>query len=254
MMNSPNCRRIYPVLLSGGSGVRLWPLSRERFPKQLLNLTSSQSMLQETARRVADATCFAAPLVICNEEHRFIIAEQLRHAALPLGAIVLEPVGRNTAAAVAVAALKISAYDPEALLLVLPADHLITNQPAFLAMILRARAAAEAGHLVTFGIVPTAAETGFGYIQSGPALSDLDGVQRVAAFVEKPSQAKAEEYLATGEYYWNSGMFMFKVAKVLAELERFEPLVLGACRRALAGAVIDIDFCRLEPTSFAACP
>ena len=254
MTGSSGVRKIHPVLLSGGAGVRLWPMSRERFPKQLLNLTSDRSMIQETALRVADPARFAPPLVICNEEHRFVIAEQLREAAIAPAGIMLEPVGRNTAAAVAVAALRIAASEPEALMLVLPADHLIRDVPAFRAVVDVAARAAEAGHLVTFGIKPTAPETGYGYIRSGAEMPGLAGAFEVAAFVEKPSRAKAQHYIDSGDHFWNSGMFLFPVAKVLAELERFEPLVLEACRRAIAGAVADLDFQRLEAVSFRASP
>ena len=254
MSGSLGCRLVQPVLLSGGAGVRLWPLSRERFPKQLLNLISDRSMIQETALRVSDPALFAPLLVICNEEHRFVIAEQLRDAALVPAEIILEPVGRNTAAAAAVAALRIAARSPEALMLVLPADHLVRDLPAFRAAVEAAIPAAMAGDLVTFGITPTAPETGYGYIRRGAARPGLEGVFRVAAFVEKPARETAERYLADGGYFWNSGMFLFSVAKVLAELERFEPAVLKACRQAIEGAVIDPDFFRLDTTAFAAAP
>lgn len=247
-------RKIHPVLLSGGSGVRLWPMSREDFPKQLLNLTSNRSMIQETARRVSDTTRFTAPLVICNDKHRFVVAEQLREQMAGVAGIILEPVGRNTAAAVAVAALRIVAHDPEALMLVLPADHLILDDPAFQAMVDQGATAAAAGHLVTFGIKPTAPETGYGYIRRGAELAGLNGTFGIGAFVEKPPRAKAEGYLAGGEHYWNSGMFLFPVAAVLAELERFEPAVVAACRQALDRAVTDLDFIRLDEPSFAAAP
>ncbi len=253
MTGSSGCRKIYPVLLSGGAGVRLWPMSRERFPKQLLNLTSERSMIQETALRVADPARFAPPLVVCNEEHRFVIAEQLREAAVTPASIVLEPFGRNTAAAVAVAALRVAATDPEALILVLPADHLIRDVPGFRAVVEIAARAAGAGHLVTFGIKPSAPETGYGYIRAGQG-GELEGAFPVAAFVEKPSRAKAQEYIDSGTHYWNSGMFLFPVAKVLAELERFEPAVLDACRRASAGAVADLDFYRLDAAAFGSSP
>jgi len=247
-------RRIHPVLLSGGAGVRLWPMSREHFPKQLLNLTSDISMIQETARRVADAARFAPPLVICNEKHRFVIAEQLRQVAVTPAAIILEPVGRNTAAAVAVAALRIVERDPAALMLVLPADHLIRDVPAFQAAVDRAAAAAAADHLVTFGIEPTAPETGYGYIKRGAALAGLDGAFGVEAFVEKPPRLTAEAYLESGDYFWNSGMFLFPAATVLAELEHFEPAVVSACYRAIAGAKVDLDFFRLDAEAFSAAP
>ena len=253
MTDPADCRIIHPVLLSGGAGVRLWPMSRERFPKQLLNLTSDLSMIQETALRVADPARFATPLVICNEEHRFVIAEQLREAAISPAGIILEPVGRNTAAAVAVAALRIAETDPEALMLVLPADHLIRDVPAFRTVTAAAARAAAAGFLVTFGITPTAPETGYGYIRRGERLESGDGF-RVAAFVEKPSREKAQSYIDGGDHFWNSGMFLFPVGKVLAELERFVPEVLAACRQALSGAATDLDFCRLGAAAFAASP
>jgi mannose-1-phosphate guanylyltransferase/mannose-1-phosphate guanylyltransferase/mannose-6-phosphate isomerase len=247
-------REIFPVLLSGGAGVRLWPMSRQLFPKQLLNLTSNNSMIQETAQRVADPVLFMPPLVICNEAHRFVIAEQLREIGVRPDAIILEPMGRNTAAAVAVSALRISAAEPDALILVLPADHRIQDNTAFRAAVMCATEAAAAGHLVTFGIVPTAAETGYGYIRQGPPLPGHDGVFAVAAFIEKPPQDKAQAYIDQGDHLWNSGMFLFPVAGVLAELERHEPAVLEACRQALAGAVSDLDFCRLDGPAFAAAP
>lgn len=245
--------RIYPVVLSGGSGMRLWPMSREAYPKQLLPLCSELTMLQETARRVGDPARFAPPLFICNQEHRFIIAEQLRQIHMPASDIVLEPVGRNTAAAAAVAALQVQAQDPDGLLLLLPADHLIRDVPAFLAAVDAAVAAAAGGRLVTFGIVPGAPETGYGYIRRGAPLDDAPG-HRVAAFVEKPDRATAEGFLADGGYLWNSGMFVFSAAAFLAELERYEPLVLDACRAAIAKGARDLDFYRLDPDAFAAAP
>lgn len=246
-------RRIYPVLLSGGAGLRLWPMSREHYPKQLLSLTSDASMIQETAQRVADPTRFHPPLVLCNEQHRFVIAEQLRQVTRCAG-IILEPVGRNTAAAVAVAALQLVAGDPDALMLVLPADHLIGDPSAFRAAVARAAEAAAAGYLTTFGIQPTAPEVGYGYIRRGQPLAGVENVYQVAAFVEKPSRRVAQDYLDSGEYFWNSGMFLFPAARVLAELERFAPEILAASRRALAEAVSDLDFCRLGAAAFAAAP
>lgn len=254
MNTPPSSRPILPVLLSGGSGSRLWPMSRELYPKQLLPLTSSDSMLQDTARRVADRQRFARPLVICNHEHRFIIAEQLRQSGLSPRSIVLEPVGRNTAAACAVAALMAVEEAPDTLLLVLPADHMIGHTQAFLAAVDTAVSAAAAGHLVTFGITPTGPETGYGYIRQGTALPGIDGAYGVEAFIEKPSRQQAEELLATGGHAWNSGMFVFPAAALLAELERHAPAVLDACRQAMAGGENDLDFFRLNAEAFVQAP
>lgn len=246
--------RIIPAILSGGSGSRLWPMSREMFPKQLLELCSDKSMLQETATRVTDAGLFAPPIVVCNEEHRFVIAEQLRQAGVKPTAIILEPTARNTAAAVAVAALTAAETDPDARLLALPADHLIRDRAAFLAAVAAADKAAAAGRLCTFGVTPTRPETGYGYIRAGATIEEAPGVRAVAAFVEKPDAATAAEYVASGDYLWNSGMFLFPVADLLAEFERLAPEVLDAARRALAARAADLDFLRLEKTAFAAAP
>ncbi|MEY2884001.1 MAG: mannose-phosphate guanyltransferase [Pseudomonadota bacterium] len=254
MADAANPVRIHPVLMSGGAGVRLWPMSREMYPKQLLALWSERSMLQDTAGRVADPALFAPPVVICNQEHRFIIAEQLRQIGLGPAAIVLEPIGRNTAAAAAVAALRIVESEPDALMLLLPADHVIRDAQAFHASVAAAVRAARADHLVTFGIVPTAPETGYGYIRRGEALAGHDGAFRVAEFVEKPPRATAQRYLEAGDYVWNSGMFVLPVRRYLAELERYEPAVLAACRAALAAGTSDLDFFRLDAGAFAASP
>ncbi|WP_431857395.1 mannose-1-phosphate guanylyltransferase/mannose-6-phosphate isomerase [Azospirillum sp.] len=247
-------QKILPVLLSGGAGSRLWPMSRELYPKQLLNLCSDRSMLQDTALRVTDPAAFDPPLVICNQEHRFVIAEQLRQAGVPFRNIVLEPVGRNTAAACAVAALMAAEQDPDTLLLVLPADHLIRDMPAFRRAVDAAAAAARSGHLVTFGIAPTGPETGYGYIHKGAALPGLDGVFAVAAFVEKPAREVAEGYVAGGQHAWNSGMFLFSAGRLLAEMERHAPAVVEACRDALAAGQSDLDFFRLDAGAFARAP
>lgn len=245
--------KLYPVLLSGGAGVRLWPVSRRLAPKQLLPLASERPMLQETAARVADPARYHAPIVICNEEHRFIIAEQLRQMKLN-AATVLEPVGRNTAPAVAIAALKVAESDPDGILLALPADHVIRDGRAFQSAVDAAAAAARAGRLVTFGIQPDRPETGYGYIRRGPALDGLPGVWAVDRFVEKPAAAAAEAFLAEGGYYWNSGMFVLPVAAYLEELARFEPDMLAACREALAKGTKDLDFFRLDAAAFARAP
>ncbi|WP_298369900.1 mannose-1-phosphate guanylyltransferase/mannose-6-phosphate isomerase [Azospirillum sp.] len=253
-MTRTSSPQIHPVILSGGSGTRLWPMSREHYPKQLLSLCSNQSMLQDTAARVRDTKRFAAPLLICNQEHRFIIAEQIRQIGLAPQAIVLEPVARNTAAAAAVAALTLAERDPNALLLLLPADHLIRDQDAFLTAVDTAATVAATGRLVTFGIVPHAPETGYGYIRRGTMIAGHDGSFNVAAFIEKPTRSVAEEFLASGEYLWNSGMFLFPVGLFLAELERFEPAVLAAAKASLATGERDLDFFRLDKENFATSP
>ncbi|HEY3910838.1 MAG TPA: mannose-1-phosphate guanylyltransferase/mannose-6-phosphate isomerase [Stellaceae bacterium] len=244
---------IHPIVLSGGSGTRLWPMSRALYPKQLLRLLGQQSLLQQTVQRVGDRDRFAAPLLIANEEHRFIIAEQLREIAAPPQALVLEPIGRNTAPAACVAALTVAESEPEALMLVMPSDHMIADERAFAAAIDRAAPAARKGALVTFGISPERAETGYGYIRRGAAFGRLDGVFRVAEFVEKPGADEAQAYLASGEHFWNGGLFLFAAASYLAELERLRPGMVAACRQALAEAARDADFIRLGSAAFRAC-
>lgn len=244
---------IHPVILSGGAGTRLWPLSREHYPKQLLALVSERSMIQDTAQRVV-APGFGAPLIVCNNDHRFIIAEQLRDLAIAPAAIILEPVARNTAAAVAAAAAFIAASDPDGLIMVLPSDHAILDRGAFLAAADLAARAASRGHLVTFGITPTAPETGYGYIRQGAALGGLGGAFAVDRFVEKPDLKTAEGYLAAGGWSWNSGMFMFPIAGFRAELARHASGVAAAADAAVARATRDLDFVRLDAESFAASP
>ncbi|MEN9704831.1 MAG: mannose-phosphate guanyltransferase [Pseudomonadota bacterium] len=235
-----------PVILSGGSGTRLWPLSRELYPKQLLPLVGRSTMLQATVERLEGLEA-AAPVVVCNESHRFLVAEQLRQIGVTPHAIVLEPAGRNTAPAIALAA---QAADPDALLLVLPADHVIRKLPAFTAAVRRALPAAQAGRLVTFGIVPNAPETGYGYIRRGAAEGEAF---RIAQFVEKPDESRAREFLASGEYYWNSGMFLFKAGRYLEELRRFAPDIAQAAAAAAAAAKPDLDFLRIDKAAFEAC-
>ncbi|UTV86717.1 mannose-1-phosphate guanylyltransferase/mannose-6-phosphate isomerase [Cobetia amphilecti] len=242
---------ITPVIMAGGSGSRLWPLSRQLNPKQFLPLTGEGSMLQETLKRLEPLE-HCAPLLICNEEHRFLVAEQVRQQGVSGARILLEPEGRNTAPAIAVAALHAIAEDPNALLLVLAADHLIRDVAIFHESIGHAQMLAEQNQLVTFGIVPTHAETGYGYIQRGEGLDDFGF--RVKRFVEKPDIDTAEDYLASGGYYWNSGMFLFSAQSYLEELERFQPAMVEACRAALAGASQDLDFTRLDAEAFKACP
>jgi mannose-1-phosphate guanylyltransferase/mannose-6-phosphate isomerase len=241
---------LQPVLLSGGAGTRLWPLSREAYPKQFLPLVGQDTMLQATWQRV-EPLASAAPIVVANESHRFLVAEQLRLVGAPVPRILLESNGRNTAPAIAVAAMQALADGEDPLLLVLPSDHVVADVAAFHAAVNQARAAAEGGALVTFGIVPTAPETGFGYIQSDGA---GPGVRRVKRFVEKPDLATAQGYLQSGGYYWNSGMFLFRASRVLAELERFRPDIVAACRAAFDKAGRDGDFVRLDAAAFDACP
>ena len=245
---------VHPTILSGGAGTRLWPLSRALYPKQLMALVGEESLLEATAARVGDPARFAAPLIICNDEHRFLVAEQLQRQARPPQRIVLEPTARNTAPAACVAALMLAAQDPEAVMLLLPSDHFIARPEAFRAAVERALPAAEAGWLVTFGITPDRAETGYGYIKQGPALEAAAGCHQVARFVEKPDVETAEGYLAAGGYAWNSGMFLFRAERLIAEMERFEPAVVEACHKALEGAAADLDFLRLEREAFAASP
>ncbi|MEM7226464.1 MAG: mannose-1-phosphate guanylyltransferase/mannose-6-phosphate isomerase [Pseudomonadota bacterium] len=245
---------IHPVILSGGSGTRLWPLSRKLYPKQLLPLTGEQSLLQETLARVADPARFAAPLLLCNEDHRFLIAEQARAIEIAPQDIVLEPLARNTAPAAAAAALILAEEAPESLMLLLPSDHYIADREGFLAAADQAAAAAAEGWLVTFGITPDAPETGYGYIRRAEALDELDGCCRVARFVEKPDRITAQRYLANGAYDWNSGMFLFQAKRLIEELERFQPEIVAACRNALKNAKRDLDFLRLEEAGFAASP
>jgi mannose-1-phosphate guanylyltransferase / mannose-6-phosphate isomerase len=245
---------IHPVILSGGSGTRLWPMSRTLHPKQLLSLLGHESLLQQTARRVADLRHFAPPLVVANEEHRFIIAEQLREIGVVPRAMLLEPVGRNTAPAAGVAALSLFADEPEALLLLLASDHAIADVAAFVAAVDRGAAAARRGDIVCLGIAPERAETGYGYIRRGAAHSAAKGVFHIAEFFEKPDAAHAAEYAASGEHYWNSSIFLFAARFYLDELERLRPDILAACRQALSESRRDSDFIRLDKESFAACP
>ncbi|WP_142850461.1 mannose-1-phosphate guanylyltransferase/mannose-6-phosphate isomerase [Telmatospirillum sp. J64-1] len=245
---------IIPVILSGGSGTRLWPLSREAYPKQFLPLVSERSMMQETVLRCCGEGLFDAPMVVANAEHRFLVAEQMRQIGVEPIALVLESEGRNTAPAAAVAALLAEARHPGALLLVLPSDHLVRDVAGFHDAVRRARPAAEAGRLVTFGIAPSRPETGYGYIRQGEALEGREGVFHVDGFVEKPDLEHAQSMLAKGGVLWNSGMFLFRADIFLAELKRHAPDVAEAARAALEGAAPDLDFLRLEGEAFSRCP
>lgn len=240
---------LQPVLLCGGSGTRLWPLSREAYPKQFLPLAGEHTMLQSTLLRLGDLGA-AAPIVVAGEEHRFLVAEQLRQVDAPTPTILLEPVGRNTAPAIAAAALQACSNHEDALLLVLPSDHVVRDEAAFRNAVRQALPAAEAGALITFGILPSGPETGFGYIQAAPG----DGVREVLRFVEKPDMATAAGYLAEGGYFWNSGMFLLRASRYLEELERYRPDMLSAVEAAFAAVRRDGDFVRLGKEDFAACP
>jgi mannose-1-phosphate guanylyltransferase/mannose-6-phosphate isomerase len=244
--------KIYPVILSGGVGSRLWPLSRSLFPKQLLPLAGDRSLIQQTALR-ASGQAFERPIIICNVEHRFLIAEQMREAGVAPLTILLEPEGRNTAPAAAAAALTVAAQDPDGILLLMAADHVVADDAAFSRAV--AAAATAAGHddLVTFGIEPRSPETGYGYIQYGAPLHGSEQVRAVIRFVEKPDRATAQSYLADGGYLWNSGMFAFKASAFLAELAALEPQILEQCRAAVAEGKKDLDFFRLAAEPFNAC-
>ncbi len=246
--------KIHPVILSGGSGTRLWPLSRAAYPKQLMPLVSTGSLLQETVQRVGDRGRVAAPLLICNDEHRFMVAEQLHQDGIVPDRIVLEPIARNTAPAAAAAAVLLAADDPDALMLLLPSDHHIGDPARFLAAVDTAAAAARQGALVTFGMAAERPETGYGYIRRGGALAGVTDCFQVDRFVEKPDLATARSYVADGHFAWNSGMFLFKAAQLIAELERHAPAVIAAARAAVAKAVSDLDFVRLDADAFATAP
>ena len=243
---------IHPVLLSGGAGVRLWPLSRKDLPKQFHALLGERSLLQETALRLTDAE-FARPLVVANEAQRFIVAEQMRQIDVAPLAIMLEAVGRNTAPAAASAALYLQRTDPQAVMAVLPTDHDVKDVEGFRAALHRAGAAAMECELVTLGIPATRAETGFGYIQRGAPLADAAGCHRVARFVEKPAAADADAFAASGDYLWNSGVFVCRADRYLAALEGRYPEIVACCRSALDRAERDLDFLRLERAAYEDC-
>lgn len=242
---------ILPVIMAGGAGSRLWPLSRQLNPKQFLKLCGESTLLQQTLSRL-DGLQTAAPSIICNEDHRFMVAEQLRQLTVKNASILLEPVGRNTAPAIALAALNATRNGQDPVLLVLAADHFIADQAAFQQAVKEAEELALQDKLVTFGIVPTQPETGYGYIQRGSTLPE-QGYQ-VARFVEKPDSETAQAYLNSGDYYWNSGMFMFKASVYLQALREFRPDILDACKRAFEAGSQDLDFVRVDSAAFADCP
>lgn len=245
---------IIPVILSGGSGTRLWPLSRALYPKQLLALLGEATMLQDTVHRVAGIGELGPLYCICNEDHRFLVAEQLRQTGASVAGIVLEPEGRNTAPAAAVAAMLVTRHHPGSLMLVLPADHVIPQGDRFVKAIEAGVAAAEAGKLVTFGVRPHAPVTGYGYIRVPVSDQPVTVPLKIEEFVEKPDQATAESYLEAGNYFWNSGIFLFDARRYLDELQAAAPGIVAACGNALDKAVHDLDFLRLDPASFCASP
>jgi mannose-1-phosphate guanylyltransferase/mannose-6-phosphate isomerase len=252
---------ITPVIMAGGTGTRLWPLSRELYPKQFLTIADNESMLQQTVARLSGME-HGAPVLICNEEHRFIAAEQMRLGGYDHGGIILEPVGRNTAPAIALAALQAvdnAIDDQEPVLLVLAADHIIEDAQAFKTSVEKALPFAENDQLVTFGIIPTAPETGYGYIKRRTSCEGRDtnashDAFMVSEFVEKPDLETAQAYLDSGDYYWNSGMFLFKARRYLEELAKFAPDILDVCKRAIAAPSQDLDFVRVDKAIFAICP
>lgn len=246
--------KLIPVILSGGSGTRLWPMSREAYPKQLLKLVSERTLLQETLTRLKNFPGLEKPVIVCNAEHRFLIAEQLREIKIKPSALFLESVGRNTAPALAVAAHALLRDDPDTLMLVLPADHLIAKPEKFKEALESAKKAAIEGKLVAFGVVPNAPETGYGYIQRGVELPSSPNCYAIAKFIEKPDAARAAEFVAAGEFYWNSGMFLFGAKKYLEELAKTRPEIVACAANALEKSYTDLDFCRLDETALAACP
>ncbi len=241
---------VVPVILSGGAGTRLWPLSREMYPKQLLALTGDNTMLQDTALRLAPIPGASPPIVVCNEAHRFTVAEQLRALDIEPAAILLEPAGRNTAPAVALAALKAQEMDPDAVMVVAPADHVIRDAHVFQQAAAVAAELARTGKLVTFGIVAHAPETGYGYIRRGEGRGPSYPVDK---FIEKPPLDVATQFVASGDYYWNSGMFVFTAARYLKELGAFAPDILAASTAAYRAAKVDLDFVRIDKKAFEAC-
>ena len=253
MPNQAPTEKLVPVILCGGSGTRLWPVSRKSFPKQFWPLISETPMLAETALRAAGAS-FAPPIVVANQDHRFIVAEQLRDAGVKSPQVLLEPVGRNSAPAIAAATLLAAETNPQAVLWIMAADAAIQDLPALNAALARAAAAARAGYFVTFGMQPTTPETGYGYIAQGAALEGLPGVCRVTRFIEKPEAAHAAAMLQEGGHLWNSGMFMFRADVLIEEMRALAPDVLEAVLPAVAARKVDLDFIRLNETAFAAAP
>jgi mannose-1-phosphate guanylyltransferase len=243
---------LQPVIIAGGSGTRLWPLSRQLYPKQFLPVVGDKTMLQATLERVQGLDC-APPIIVCNEDHRFIAAEQLRLAGIEHNGIILEPCGRNTAPAICLAALLAKKIDPDASLLVLPADHHMEDPQAFLAAVEAAQEASASGALITFGITPNHPATGYGYIKSAAPLTG-DKPQTISEFIEKPSLERAEALIASGDYLWNSGIFMFRGDAFLKELQTLRPDIYSACLQSWQTSAVDMDFVRPDSNLFSACP
>ncbi|NOY52992.1 MAG: mannose-1-phosphate guanylyltransferase/mannose-6-phosphate isomerase [Deltaproteobacteria bacterium] len=244
---------LYPVILAGGSGTRLWPMSREFYPKPMLPLLGENTLLQETVRRLDGIQGIAGPLFVCNEEHRFLVAEQVRKSGREPACILLEPKGRNTAPALTLAALFLLEQDPEAMMAIMPADHVIAGRKKFCDTVRQGLPLAEKGELVTFGVVPERPETGYGYIRKGKPVKGTTA-SKVGEFVEKPDLQKAEEYLAAGEYLWNSGIFLMKASRWIAELKQYRPDIEKMCRKASARSHQDGDFYRVDKEAFLSCP
>ncbi len=244
---------LYPVILSGGAGTRLWPMSREHYPKPLMPLVSERSLLQDTALRLNTVPDQGDALYVCNEEHRFLVAEQVSQLGKKPATIILEPEGRNTAPALTLAALYLVQRDADALMIVMPADHVMTQPQAFAEALQQGRLDAAKGALVTFGIVPDRPETGYGYIRRGEALQDSSAFA-VGEFVEKPDLQTAQQYLESGDYYWNSGIFLMRADRWLDEVERFAPAILAHCRSAMKHGRQDSDFFRVNQADFLSCP
>lgn len=239
-----------PVILSGASGTRLWPLSRKSKPKQFLTLFGEDTLFQQTLLRLKGLEDLQDPIVVCSNEHRFVVAEQLQQIEVGESTIILEPCGRNTAPALAIAALQAMKSGEDPILLVLAADHIIADVSSFHKAIIAATVEVELGAMATFGIIPNSANTGYGYIKA----TEKNTLSKVQEFIEKPDLATANSYVASGGYYWNSGMFMFKASTLLAELEQHSPEILNDCREALANAKQDLDFVRLGSQAFESCP
>lgn len=245
---------IIPVILAGGAGTRLWPLSRQLYPKQLIDIYDENTMLQNTVSRLNGVEGLESPIIVCNEAHRFMTAEQLRRIDIEAQSIILEPIGRNTAPAIALAALKALENNEDPVLLVLPADHVIEKKDNFHTVINAGCELANKEHLITFGIIPGTPETGYGYIKKAEEIDSISSAAKIEQFVEKPDFETAEKYLASGEYYWNSGMFMFRASIVLKELEIFAPKMLAACRQVITRGEQDLDFFRLPLEGFSEIP